>query len=366
VSESKSIDFSSRYDDILERRKANEKFIEWYNKLDLDKNAFRISTCCNYWDWDVYQKNRLLSFEGVYRCKDRFCANCAKVRVIKSLLQFVPKFLELLENGLTCYMVTLTIPNTKTLDDNFLSLFRKKVYDFNRRFVNGPNGLKERPFNIEAAVYSLEITRNRERMDWHPHIHGLIFTDKCLPEDFVHKDKPDGYQKRSKQYIYRSEADEYIRKVWTAIWNGKRVNQVLKAPDNPSEWLRADIRKADSKAPFEVFKYMIKHTDIKSFEEFETMYKATYKKRLFQAYGKLYNMKIDDVDEEDELREIDDEKLVMLREWMDVDPEEEAYPEKYITIEETKSRYGEFKKVNVKKTLTQRLSELKEKIRVDC
>jgi len=81
--------------------------------------------------------------------------------------------------------------------------------------------------------------------------HVIIFLENYSENDFV-KYIPGGYQYRSKSFIFYSDADIFIQKLW---------------------------------------KMAIKNIDI-----FRDLYFGLKRRRLRQGYGQLYNVKVDDAD----------------------------------------------------------------------
>lgn len=59
------------------------------------------------------------------------------------------------------------------------------------------------------------------------------------------------------------------------------------------------------KGIYEVFKYCFKDIDIKNYEIFKHLYIGLKSKRLRQGYGKLYNLKLEDKDLDDDLTDDD-------------------------------------------------------------
>lgn len=39
----------------------------------LYRRAERMMNCLNYWEWNMYKKNKLLNLKKVNRCKDKYC-----------------------------------------------------------------------------------------------------------------------------------------------------------------------------------------------------------------------------------------------------------------------------------------------------
>ena len=65
-------------------------------KSVLIRKAKRMKECLNYWEWDIYRKNKVMDLVKVSRCKDRFCPNCRSWSNAIGIFKFSSKFKELL------------------------------------------------------------------------------------------------------------------------------------------------------------------------------------------------------------------------------------------------------------------------------
>ena len=96
------------------------------------------------------------------------------------------QFLPVDYNLLNPYFVTLTIPNVdiddiylkiNMLNDEFYKLWCWLFYDNNK-------GLKERMFDVRAAIKAIGLTVNKINNSAHLHIHSIMFIENYNEYDF--------------------------------------------------------------------------------------------------------------------------------------------------------------------------------------
>ena len=159
-------------------------------KYRLERRAERINQCLGYWDWNKYEKNKVLDLQRVYRCKDMFCPNCRSWSLAKKILLFQPIFTDMLRMGFSPYMITLTVPNIKG------EKLKDEINEINRAFYklwswlskDSSKGFKDRIFDVMAAVKSLELTVNEETYMFHVHAHAIVFIKNETKEQFIKDD----------------------------------------------------------------------------------------------------------------------------------------------------------------------------------
>jgi len=312
------------------------------------KRAERMENCLSFWKWDKYRINKVMHLKKVSRCKDMFCPNCRRVAVYKAIINFSPHFDRLLMRGFNPYLVTLTVPNVKG------SNLSEEIYKMNKAFSlfwrwlykpfskNGSyyGGYKDRLFEAVGAVKVLEV--NVQKSDYnmfHPHFHVLMF----LKDDFYgffYKDIEGGYQYRTGSFIYYSQADIFIQKLWKMAYDRISISSYKDVSNNWQDNYICDIRElVMPKGLYEVFKYSFKDIDIKNYDVFKNLFFGLKRKRLRQGYGELYNVKLDENDFHD------NDSIENYLEFEDEEPEEIAIS----NIEDMTRKYREYKKVSVYK-----------------
>ena len=274
----------------------------------LYRRAERMMNCLNYWEWNMYKKNKLLNLKKVNRCKDIFCPNCRTVSMYKAIRNLSSHFNRLMMYGYMPYLMTLTVPNIKR---EYLS---EEIDNMNRAFAklwkwlfkpyikNGVyyGSYKDRIFDAKGAVKNIEITvQKSDNNFFNLHFHVIIFIDKYSENDF-NKYIDGGYQYRSNSLIYYSDADIFIQKLWKMAYDNKVISEFGDVSDNWEDNYICDIRELNMPMGiFEVFKYCFKDIDIKNIDMFEDLCFGLKRKRLRQGYGELYNVKLEENESDD-------------------------------------------------------------------
>ncbi len=204
------------------------------------RRAERMENCLSYWKWDLYRKNKVMNLKVVSRCKDMFCPNCRTVGIYKAIKNFSSHFNKMLILGYRPYLMTLTVPNIKR---QFLS---EEIDNMNKAFVklwrwlykpftkNGSyhGGYKGRLFDGKGAVKAVEVAVQKSDYNYfNLHFHVIIFIDNYFIGDF-YKQIPGGYQYRSNSFIYYSDADIFIQKLWKMAYDCKIISEFDNTSDN--------------------------------------------------------------------------------------------------------------------------------------
>lgn len=311
--------------EILEKinslKQVNKRYSRYYYKWSLEekkllnfssrlkKNSDRILYCMNLFQWDLYEKNKLMDLKRVNRCSNnRVCPNCRKLDLSKAIHNFNPAYKKMLDDGYNAYMLTLTIPNCPggNLSDTITLLYRNWVKFFNGYYRQDKKSFKFRGVEFAAALKVLEITYNLQNDTYHPHLHCIVFA-KDIEQAVLHKYLVGHYSKKRGTYNLHSDLDIEFMQVWTMICQKIRLTKtnVEKMSKNPTELYQADFRELDEKGFYEVFKYTFKDIDICNYKVFKTMLSALDHRRIRQGYGELYNLQVEDV-EVGELQDIQD------------------------------------------------------------
>ena len=313
--------------------------------------AQRMKNCLEFWEWDKYIKNKVLNLKIVSRCKNIFCLNCRTVNIIKAIKNFKPHFDNMISSGYHPYFMTLTVPNIELkflpseiskMNTAFSKLIRwlEKPFKENNKYYGG---YKDRLFDVIGAVKVLEVTIQKSDFNFfHVHFHVILFLKNDRHEDFI-KYRPGGYQYRSSSFINYSDADIFIQILWKMAYDSKEISKLKNASSNWEDNYICDIRPMDGdKGIFEVFKYCFKDMDIKNYEVFKHLYIGLKSKRLRQGYGKLYNLKLEDKDFDDDVVE-DDIKNYL--EFKDEEPETV-----YNNFNGNTQKDGDYKKISIFKS----------------
>lgn len=309
--EDKRKKYNKKYSDFFYRWSLEEKEKSKINSLDtigslnasnrLDKKSKRIGTCLDFWQWDLYEKNKLMDLKKVNRCNNnRVCPNCKKLDLAKCMHKFTPIFDKLIsQEGYYPFMATFTVPNCSGKDLRFtIKKLFKDFYKFYLGFSsNDKRKISFRCTDFVACLRVLEITYNKITNTYHPHLHCILFSKYYDINDYKKYIKGH-YSFKRNSYNYHSDNDVNISKIWTLINQGVRLSKKNFADlsDDPRDLLQCDIRELDQKGIFEVLKYTFKDSDIHSYDTFKTIISSVDHLRLRQGYGLLYNIQFEDVD----------------------------------------------------------------------
>lgn len=310
------MDITNKFLIEMDKRKLNNiAYSNYYYRLSktfenssrgqkFENKANRIKDCLNLWQWDLYEKNKILDLKKVNRCMDKFCTNCRTFGISKVLHNFRPKFDLMLQKNYKPFLMTLTIPNVsgddleKTIRKMNTS-FKTFIDWFNKPIGHGFNGFSKRIMEIKACIKVLEINvQESDHRMYHPHFHILLFLDSEDIEDMANdfeKLTLGAYSTKRKSYNMYSYVDVHIQQLWHMAYNNIPLKNYDTYTDLWYELYQADIRPlTDEKGLYEVFKYTFKDKDIYNVKNFSDLYFALENKRLRQGYGELYNLVLEE------------------------------------------------------------------------
>jgi plasmid rolling circle replication initiator protein Rep len=298
---------------IREKKKISNKYSDWYGRLNkkymanFSSKQTAMRDCLNYWLWDKYESNKVLDLQEVHRCKNyRFCPNCRTLHIAKQLHKFEPHFKKFINQGYLPFLMTLTIPNvpgeelSKTITK--MGIIFKKFWTRFHDKITSKMAFKSRYVDFVAAVRILEITvQKTDNNMYHPHFHVLVFikdTDYYNSKFVFEKTIPGAWSNKHNQQIYNSLLDIQIAKIWYIFFNDMCITEYDNVGNSIFDLYQCDIRECElPNGLFEVFKYTFKDTDIRSFDNFETLVLAMQNKRLTMNYGSLYKLDLENVDD---------------------------------------------------------------------
>jgi len=287
-----------------------------YQDVKLQEKSYRVGGCAEILEF-VFLSDGSMKLDRTYFCKNRLCPMCSWRRSLKVFGQ-VSKVMDYIteRNEFDYIFLTLTARNVK--GEELSSEFDRFFKAFNALFKR-----KEVQKMTKGWFRALEVTRNWERDDYHPHFHVIVAVNKS-------------YFKESSVYLTQSRWTELWRDClgidYTPIVDVRRIKPVDDVGANEPFSVR--YRKAVS----EVAKYTLKFSDVMMSEEQvrfskeeaerltdETVYtldKTLAHRRLIAFGGKLREahkaLNLDDVmkgdlvktDNEEEIR--DDLKRAMI------------------------------------------------------
>lgn len=303
----------------------SKSFYNYHTKMKL---------CCDEWQWDKYEKNKILDLQKVKRCKNKFCFNCRTLSLHDAIIELKTVIPELMEQY-DVYLMTMTVPNvTGDMLNTTVDMLYKRWKGFYDWFsTRESNNFKNRFFTIYGAIRVLEIN-SKHNEEYHPHFHVLVLADKCKQEIFKKNLTTNCYRSKSKEFIKLSLADMQIMSLWHMSLlkknissysdyenlNFEKLNDLLAA----KQVYTCDIRPLkDEKGIYEVLKYTFKASDIKTVKNLEDIFFSLHKRRARESYGVLKNLK--NLETDNLNYEINEDII----DYLEIDKEEE--PEKILT-----------------------------------
>lgn len=328
------------------KQEFNGKYANWYYAIFHEtgsdvykKRSKRILNCLDFWLWDAYHENEVLDLRKTNRCNmNRFCSNCRKWDLSRALYNLEKPFEKLVRDGYYPYLVTVTVPSVwhEDVRDVICKISKcfRKFYHFLSR--DDTNGFKGRYVKFDAALRCLEITYNTKH-GFHVHSHALFFSD-VWNEDLFYKYIEGPFSRRMNDYLFYSDMDIQIMKLWKICWDGLRVSKYDSMSSNWWDLYQCDIRPMNFNGIYEVLKYSFKDTDVLDYRVFKTLVGALENMRIRQGYGLLHGVKLEDIEDGGEKQD--------LLSYLSVNKEE--FPEQLATrsLETLYNKYANYIKIS--------------------
>ena len=233
------------------KRRAADIVAPWLDKhlSDAQRSRFR-----HRGDYLVFLENddrTKRKLDVGFFCGIRLCPGCAWRESIRNAERVASISGALADQGRVMLMVTLTVPNVPA------DRLRSAVQHINRSWVRLLKRQRYAPW--ADNVRKLEITYNRARDDYHPHLHCIVYV---TPSYF------------GKRYI----SQQQLLQDWREVTGLPQITQV-------------DVRRCRDRgttnAVLEIAKYSAKASDYSQSEEvLDTMYGALHHTRLMTYAGK--------------------------------------------------------------------------------
>ena len=312
-------------EDVIRNLNYNKTIIDYYeffsqnsggitfNIKTLEGNTKRLRSCNRLWSIDKYEEQKIKDFVGTNLCRDKFCANCKKVRQAARMAKYIP-VLESYKDRL--FHLTLTLPNVP--GEDLIYTYKKMANAFRKLigYLEGRKKIKEIDFSswgYEGAVRSLEVTFKGD--SYHPHFHvGLVLNPNILSKKHITNtfsyDYKTGIAELKRLF---SKEEILIQKIWYLLINDKKVNKAniegikairkeLNEKNIESIGYSCTIDKFKEQDFAELFKYMTKEKDengeLLTYENFVALYFGLYRVKQIQGYGCLYSV-TDEIDLEE-------------------------------------------------------------------
>lgn len=302
-------------DSLVKNKKYVEKVLTMENKLA------NMSSCNSLWLLNVYDSLKIKDFIKTNLCKDRFCANCKKVKQASRMARFIPEIKKYKDYPL--YHLTLTVPNVSgdclrfAVDCMFKAFTRLTHYLKLKEKISGIDFSK---YNYLGAIRSFEVTYKKG--SFHPHIHCLLVLDYELEEGNIVNKFSKSFGKVARKF---SETEILFQKLWRLLVlfeYKKRLSvdkELIVEPwekdfnDSPFETINkrtiskmslgfnTHLEKFEENHYFELFKYMTKaqneYGENSSFDDFLHLYFQLKSVRQIQGYGCFFRIKDEDLED---------------------------------------------------------------------
>lgn len=263
-----------------DKKSRNLNFLKFIGSYVSDSNFENIRHCGNFLQFyaDITKEKKKL--KHAYFCKNRFCPFCAWRKSQKQALMISTIMRYLKDQDFEFIFLTLTSPNV--IGDDLEDEIKRFSYSFTKLMKR-----KKVAGSILGYVRNLEITYNKNRDDFHPHLHVLLCVNKS-------------YFTNSKKYISR---DEWL-KLWRESMKDSAITQV-------------DVRKvnaASKKAIYELSKYTSKDEDYLVNKEVFDYFYTSLKGKNATTYGGLFKdaKKLYEANELEYLKDVDLTEYVYL------------------------------------------------------
>nr|WP_105179977.1 protein rep [Streptococcus suis] len=269
------------------RKIASLKLSEVFQNLDYKPSMVeRVSSCAEALRFHKQADGRLKLYQA-YFCKNKLCQMCNWRRSMKYSYQtacIVNEAMKQFPKGRFLFL-TLTVKNVE--GENLSSTLSSLTQAFNRLFK-----YKKVQANLLGYLRSIEVTYNKDRKDYHPHIHVLLFV------------RPNYFSGRGNNYISQEE--------WAELWA-----KSLKVDYVPMVDIRSvkDQGKGLHGAILETAKYPTKpfELSLENAQVVDDLYNGLYRKRQL-GYGGLFKeikkkLALDDAENGDLVHTTDDSEV---------------------------------------------------------
>lgn len=139
----------------------------WHSTdIGLQKRALKIADCCKFPAIKADVDGRAIP--SLARCRDRICPLCSRTRGFEA----AERATELIKDMNAPRFLTLTLKHNQ---DDLLSQIDRLMNHF--RELRKSDLWKSK---CTGGIYTLELTRNTKKSEWHPHLH-IVFDGKFMP-----------------------------------------------------------------------------------------------------------------------------------------------------------------------------------------
>jgi len=264
------------FDDILDLTR------DKISRFELDRKIERLKTCATVLEWRQYGNEFKLHNANFCRQPDG-CPICAKRLQLNRVAKFKDPITRAAEFFKYAYFITFTIKNTPdlriALNDLTAGLKRFRRQGQKRKNNRSPGEWGK----VRAGILSIETKRGKDSGLWHPHAHGLVFTNEKI--DY----------KADKEISFNGKMVRASK--LTIDWNRATIGESINIDCRPL--FGRKIEKKGKKIwqdiwsqSIEILKYntkLLDRTGRANAADIATVLCAGYQKRKFNTYGEFRN-----------------------------------------------------------------------------
>lgn len=208
-------------------KQENKLVMMSYERLKNFPKADRLRGCATFLQFKKFKVDGCLKLSFANFCKCRLCPMCAKRRSLK-VFAHTSKIMNVIKNDYAFLFLTLTLENCKSEDlhDTITLMFQSFHKMFRRKAIT----------KISKGWFrALEVTYNKDRDDFHPHLHVVIAVSKSYfkKKDYLSQERWTRLWKESLKIDY------------TPIVNIKRFNKNKNIEKSVSEATKYTVKSSD-------------------------------------------------------------------------------------------------------------------------
>ncbi len=261
-----------------------------FNSKTLLNNSLRIDNCNKVWKINYYKNSNIKELIKTNLCHNKFCSNCKLVTQSSRMAKYIPE-LEPYNDKL--YHFTFTAPNVDGVNLRFRIKHMAKCFKRLINYITLNKKIKGISYIFDSwgylgAIRSLEITYKND--NYHPHYH-VAFAFDSFKFTNINNVNSFSYKHGQLSNVF-SDEEILIQKIWYLLINNEKVNKFN--IDSLDLGYSCIIKKFKENDYAELFKYMTKEISedhsIMSYNNFISLYYATYRIKQIQGYGIFYNI----------------------------------------------------------------------------
>lgn len=292
---------------VYDNRQYNHQIMDYYRRFankggsvafpsdTLRRKVKRIDNCNKVWMMDYYKEHDIKDFQKTLLCRDKFCANCKKVKQSARMGKYIP-LIEPYSDFL--YHMTLTVPNCSGEDLRGTVKLMASCFSRLILYLKGKEKISGIDFGFEylGAIRSLEVTFNDK--SYHPHYHVALALDNFTYKDddrTIINDFSYNYGKLSRLF---HPLEVLIQKIWRLLIEKKPIT--LSNIGSLERGYSCTMDKFSQGNYAEIFKYVTKETkddgSVLSYYNFIHLQYGLRNIKQIQGYGIFFNMISEEID----------------------------------------------------------------------